>query len=42
LEIVEYTLAEMKENHKAAYRENSPWPLNVIKGREKIKESGRA
>ena len=34
-EITEYTREEMKENRKA-YRENSPYPLKIVKGREKI------
>jgi len=35
LEIIEYTHKDMKENKKA-YLENSPYPLKVVKGREKI------
>ena len=34
-EITEYTRKEMKENKKA-YLENSPYPLKVVFGREKI------
>jgi len=34
-EITEYTLAAMQENRRA-YLENSPYPLRVVKGREKI------
>lgn len=36
-EITEYTWAEMKENRKA-YRENCPYPLRVVFGRERIEE----
>jgi len=35
LEIIEYTKNEMLVNKKA-YRENSPYPLKIVKGREKI------
>jgi hypothetical protein len=34
-EITEYTREAMKENRKA-YRENSPYPLRIVRGRERI------
>lgn len=37
-EITEYTKKAMLENKKA-YEENSPYPLKIVKGREKIQEN---
>ena len=34
-EITEYSLKDMKENRKA-YQENSPYPLKIVRGREKV------
>lgn len=34
-EITEYTREEMKVNRKA-YAENCPYPLRIVKGRERI------
>lgn len=36
-EITEYTRQAMEENRRA-YLLNSPYPLRIVKGREKIKE----
>lgn len=36
-EITEYTKAAMIENKKA-YQENSPYPLRIVKGRERIEK----
>jgi hypothetical protein len=34
-EITEFTLEAMRENWKA-YRENCPYPLRIVRGRERI------
>lgn len=37
-EITEYTRDAMKENRKA-YRENCPYPLKIVFGRERIEQT---
>lgn len=39
-EITEYSREEMKVNRKA-YRENCPYPLRIVKGRERIEDNAR-
>lgn len=39
-EITEYRRSDMREN-KRAYLENSPYPLKIIRGRERITDGNR-